>query len=183
MKIRNWMIFGITSGMVLILQGCMLMHFVDDHHSGMMGGHGAKNDEGRGGKGHQTMTTSSMRMLDKDPRQDTQGGVTVTTEFRGLKEEELAFRVKMDLHSGELGQHRLNRRAILANDLGTEVPASRWEISSPTGHEVTGTLSFPAKDGSGRFLLSPGAHRATLKIKDLAGISEHKFHWNLASGH
>jgi hypothetical protein len=49
MRIKNFTLLVIASALllaVLVSPGCMLMHFMDDHHSGMMG-HGQETVRGR----------------------------------------------------------------------------------------------------------------------------------------
>ena len=178
LKIRNWMIFGITSGVVLILQGCMLMHFMDDHHSGMMG-HGKESHEGKKEGEHQ-----SAVLLDRNLRTDSRGGIIVEIQFRELTEKgELAFTVRMNDHVPGTNEYALDNLAILANDQGIQVQASRWQSITLSAQRVSGTLYFPAKDDSGKPLLGHGVHNMTLTIKGLAGIRERVFRWNVASGH
>lgn len=73
MKIWYLKIIVLVPILLLVLQGCMLMHFMDDHHSGMMG-HGAKNHEGEKDTGHQVGASQQTDLLDKRLRTDSQGG-------------------------------------------------------------------------------------------------------------
>jgi hypothetical protein len=73
MKIHYPKIIVILPILLLVLQGCMLMHFMDDHHSGMMG-HGTKNHESEKDTGHQVGASQQTDLLDKRLRTDSQGG-------------------------------------------------------------------------------------------------------------
>jgi len=183
MKIQKLIIAIIVLFSLPALSGCMLMHFIDNHHSKMMrhdskGDSGDKHGEIRS-RGHQP-----IHPLDVEPRKDMQGGVAVEIRFAGLmRQGEIAFVVKMNTHSADLTQYSLDQLCTLINDQGIEVKASRWETSRPSGDHVSGTLYFPVQDTSGRMLLAHGVQKLILRFKDVAGISERVFQWNLISGH
>lgn len=181
MNIKNLKIIIIApvlSLALLINPGCMLMHFMDDHHSGMMG-HGKETHEGKKEGEHQPAVP-----LDRSLRTDSQGGMIVEIQFRELTEKgELAFTVRMNDHVAGTNEYALDNSATLANDQGIQVQASRWQSITFSPQRVSGTLYFPAKDDSGKPLLGHGVHNMTLTIKGLAGIRERVFRWNVASGH
>ncbi len=180
-SIKEWKLWIITPALFLVFlisPGCMLMYFADDHHSGMMG-HGKETHEGKKEGGHQQAI-----LLDKSPRTDSQGGMIVEIQFKELTEKgELAFAVKMNDHVIGINQYALDNLATLGNEQGTEVRASRWQSITLSPQRVSGTLYFPAKDSSGNLLLVHGVRNVTLKIKEMAGIPERIFQWNLASGY
>ncbi len=183
MKIRNWMMAGIASSIVLILQGCMLMHFMDDHHSGMMG-HGKETHEGNKDSGDHPVANQPEDLLDKRLQTDSQGGMILEIQFKELTEKgELAFAVRMNDHVIGINQYALDNLAFLANDQGTQVQASRWQSITLSEQRVSGTLYFPAEDNSGSPVLVHGIGSVTLIIKGLAGIPERIFQWTLAPGH
>jgi hypothetical protein len=159
------------------------MHFTDNHHSGMMG-HGKETREGEKSSGHHPMANQPEDQLDKRLRTDSQGGMIVEIQFKELTEKgELAFTVKMNDHFIGINQYALDNLASLGNDQGTEVQASRWQSITLSPQRVSGTLYFPAKDDSEKPLIAHGVRNVTLKIKDMAGISERVFQWNLTSEH
>jgi len=181
MKIWYLKIIVIVPILLLVLQGCMLMHFIDDHHSKMMG-HDSKSHADSKDVGHQGRAHEPIGFLDQEPRKDHQGDVTAEIQFVGLTNQgEIAFRVKMDSHTIRLDQYLLDQSSTLANDQGVKVKASTWETSRPSKHHVSGTLYFPSKDASGKVLFGPGTRKVTLMIKGLAGISERVFQWNVSS--
>jgi hypothetical protein len=181
MNIKNLKIIIIApvlSLALLINPGCMLMHFMDDHHSGMMG-HGKETHEGKKEGEHQPAVP-----LDRSLRTDSQGGMIVEIQFKEVAEKgEHAFAVRMNDHVSGINQYALENLATLANDLGTQVQASRWQSITLSEQRVSGTLYFPAEDNSGRPVLIHGIRSVTLTIKGLAGIPERIFQWNLAPGH
>lgn len=155
---------------LLISQGCMRINFIG---------------EGRKDKERQEKAAQPKGPLDEESRIDTQGDVTVEIQFAGLTHRgDLAFNVKIDTHSVKLSQYKLDKMSFLANDQGTQVQASMWEISfiSVSGDILSGTIYFPSKDASGKLLISQGVRNLTLKIEDLAGIPERVFQWSISRG-
>ena len=183
MQIWYLKIIVIVPILLLVLQGCMLMHFMDDHHSGMMG-HGTKTHEGEKDTGHQAAASQQTDLLDKRLRTDSQGGLRVEIQFKEVMEKgELAFAVRMSDHVVGINQYALDNLSTVANDQGTQVRATRWQSIALSPQRVSGTLYFFGKDDSGRPLLAHGVQKVTLSIKDMAGISERIFQWNLTSSH
>ncbi len=179
MKVKDWKLWINTPALFLVFlisPGCMLMHFSDDHHSGMMG-HGKETHEIKKEGGH-----PSAVLLDKSLLTDSQGGMIVEIQFKELTgKNELAFAVKMNGHVIGINQYALDNLATLSNEQGTEVRASRWQSITPSPQRVSGTLYFPDKDSSGNSLLAHGARNVTLRIKEMEGIPERIFQWNLSS--
>ncbi len=166
----------------LVLQGCMFMHFIGDHHGdhheGMMG-HGNKSHEGHEAKGHQEKTAIEIVTLDKEPRIDNQGGLKVEIWFSELTEKgELAFEVKVTYYLPGVSQYALDKWTTLTNDQGAQVQASIWQCIVLTAQNVYGTIYFPARDEAGKPLLDQGVMRLTLRIKGLGGVPERIFQWN-----
>jgi len=182
---KNWYLKIIMVVPILLfgLQGCMLMHLMDDHHSRMMG-HGTKKHEGQEDTGHQAGVSQQTDLLDKRLRTDSQGGLRVEIQFKEVTEKgELAFAVRMNDHVVGINQYALDNLSTVANDQGTQVQATRWQSIALSPQRVSGTLYFPGKDDSGRPLLPHGVRNVILRIKDIAGISERIFQWNLTSSH
>lgn len=169
--------------LLLMLQGCMLMHFAGDHHGGMMG-HGHQHNEAMEGKGHSEMGSTGTIPLDKELREDFQGGITVEIRFSELTEKgELAFKVAMSNHVIGIGQHPLENQTTLVNDQGTQVRASRWQSTTMSPQRISGALYFLVRDDYGNLLLAPGTQNITLRIRGLAEGSDRIFRWTVASGH
>lgn len=155
---------------LLINHGCMRIYFV----------------EGKEEKGKELKMAGQRGLLDESPRIDTQGDVTIEIQFAGATiRGYLAFNVRIvDTPSVKLGQYRLDKMSTLSNDQGTLVRPSMWEISflSASGRYLSGTVYFPSKDASGRLLLAEGVRKVTLRIEELAGISERIFEWDVSAG-
>lgn len=99
----------------------------------------------------------------------------VVIEVRPLNldrpEDTLHFQVAMNTHSVEL-DYDLTRLAVLRTDRGDEVTPLRWD-GEQAGHHVNGTLYFPAMD-------LKDAQWAELVIREVAGVPERTFRWELA---
>lgn len=89
----------------------------------------------------------------------------------------------MNDHAAGINQVALDNLAALGNDQGTQVQAKRWQSIALSPQRVSGTLYFSGKDDSGKPLLAHGVQKVTLRIKDMAGISERIFQWNLTSSY
>ncbi len=155
---------------LLISQGCMRINFIG---------------EGREDKERQEKADQPKGPLDEKPRIDTQGDVAVEIQFAGLTHRgEFAFKVEIDNRSTKLGQYAFDKNSTLANDQGTRVQASKWEVSfiSVRGYILSGTIYFPSKDASGEPLINQEVRNLTLKIEDLAGIPERVFLWSISRG-
>lgn len=81
----------------------------------------------------------------------------------------LDFEVDMNTHSVDLGVD-LKALSVLKTDAGVEIAPLAYQGGS--GHHVSARLSFPADKLA-------GAKKLTLVIRNLAGIPERTFSWNL----
>jgi hypothetical protein len=84
----------------------------------------------------------------------------------------VAFDVAMNTHSVELKDDLL-KVSVLRDDRGTEVAPIAWEGAGPGGHHRAGTLKFPALSGEPSTL--------TLVLRNIAGVPERKFQWDLSN--
>jgi len=83
----------------------------------------------------------------------------------------LEFDVVMDTHSVELN-FDLKQLAVLKTDTGAEVKPSARFAQVGSGHHVESKLSFPADKIA-------GARMLTLILKNVSGVAERTFTWNL----
>jgi len=101
------------------------------------------------------------------------GAVTFTVKPLNLGDAQaptVDFEVAMNTHSVDLA-FDLSRLSLLKTDTGVEAAASVW--SGPGGgHHVSGILSFPADKVT-------NARSLTLIIKDVSGVPERTFNWEL----
>jgi hypothetical protein len=99
------------------------------------------------------------------------GGVTAkVTYLNPESRKEPRFEVVLDTHSVDLDAYDFKNITIIRNDAGETHSPARVEVKGG-GHHRTATLIFPN--------LSPEAKRVELVIKDVAGVKERTFHWDL----
>ena len=118
-----------------------------------------------------------------DPKRTSQGG-NVTVEVTWDKTAasaggSLQFKVVMDTHSVDLDSVDLAKLAVLRDDGGKEVSPERWDAPAG-GHHRSGTLVFPAVVGGGS-LISPQTKFVELVLRDVAGVKERSFKWQVPS--
>lgn len=110
--------------------------------------------------------------------QTSEGGeVTVEVAWEG-ESAGPTFDVTMDTHSVDLDGYDLRKQAVLRNDRGQEVRAKAWDAPKG-GHHREGKLGFPEKTASGEDLIGPDTRKIELLIRDVAGVPERRFEWNL----
>jgi hypothetical protein len=99
------------------------------------------------------------------------GGVTVkVTYLNSQSNEDPRFGVALDTHSVALDGYDLKSITVLRDDTGKTYSAIDV-ANKGSGHHREATLSFPK--------LSPEAKRLEIVIKDVAGVKERIFRWNL----
>jgi hypothetical protein len=107
-----------------------------------------------------------------DPTQTASGGgVTVTVVYSNLKSDDYPrFQVSLNTHSVALDSYDLKSITVLRDDSGKEYLPTAAE-NKGAGHHRQVTLTFPK--------ISPNPKRVELVIKDVAGIKERNFGWNV----
>lgn len=110
---------------------------------------------------------------------DAQGAVDVAVTPLNLERpgDTLDFQVSLNTHSVDLS-FNLAAQAMLRDDRGREVKALTWE-GGTGGHHLSGRLTFPIEDASGTVLLGPQTHHLELLLRDVAGVPQRTFRWNL----
>jgi len=99
------------------------------------------------------------------------GGVTAKVTFLNPKDANgPRFQVVLDTHSVNLDTYDLKIVAVLRDDTGKSYVATAME-NKGGGHHREAVVSFPK--------LSPAAKRVELIIKDVAGVKERTFAWNV----
>jgi hypothetical protein len=104
---------------------------------------------------------------------NTGGAVTIDVEWLGLDDGFLAFAVALNTHSVDLDQYDLGKLVVLRDDEGKEYHPTTWD-SAPGGHHRRGTLAFSPLDS-----LNQGTEYLELIIRDVAGIDERSFRWEM----
>jgi hypothetical protein len=104
-------------------------------------------------------------------RTNSGGGVTVKVTFLDTKSSsDLRFQVVLDTHSVNLDGYDLKTSSLLRDDSGNSYLPTAVENKGSGQHRET-TLSF-AK-------IAKGSKRVELVVKDIAGVKERIFRWDL----
>ena len=96
--------------------------------------------------------------------------ITVTPIQFGADATMWKFDVAFTTHSGSLDDDP-TKVAVLVDDKGISYQPTAWEGAGPGGHHREGVLVFKA--------INPSPKYVELKIKDIGGIIERSFRWNL----
>jgi len=104
-------------------------------------------------------------------RTNSGGGVTVNVTYpHSQGTDETRFEVVLDTHAVNLDAYDLKALSLLRDDSGKTYQSVRVE-NKGSGHHREITVVFPK--------VSPPAKRLELVIKNIAGIKERSFSWNL----
>jgi hypothetical protein len=104
-------------------------------------------------------------------RTESGGGVTVKVTFIDSKiGGELRFQIALDTHSVNLDSYDLKTISILRDDAGNSYLPMAVE-NKGSGHHREATVSFAN--------VASGTKRVELVIKDVAGVKERIFRWDL----
>jgi len=99
------------------------------------------------------------------------GGVTVKVTYLNPKgAEDARFLVVLDTHSVDLDAYDLKALSLLRDDTGKNYQAIQVD-NKGSGHHREITIVFPKA--------SPPAKRLELVIKNIAGVKERSFLWDL----
>jgi hypothetical protein len=90
------------------------------------------------------------------------------------------FTIAMNTHAVDLDRYDLRQLAVLRTDKGLDVQPISWDAPKG-GHHRQGTLMFPAKTADGSPLIGSSTRSLELVIRDVAGVPERTFLWNLLS--
>ncbi|MBI2830393.1 MAG: hypothetical protein HYX81_04450 [Chloroflexi bacterium] len=104
------------------------------------------------------------------------GAVTIAVKWLGQRNGSLVFQVSMDTHSVDLDVYDLDNLALLRDDNGKEYRPVSWQAAAG-GHHRSGTLAFSVPG-----LLEENAGKSIyMVIRDVAGVAERDFRWELRS--
>ena len=104
-------------------------------------------------------------------RSDSGGGVTVKVTYLNPQAgDDTRFQVILDTHSVNLDAYDLKALSLLRDDTAKTYQPTGAEDNGG-GHHREVTVSFPK--------LTPGTKGLELVIKDIAGVKERTFRWDL----
>ncbi len=105
------------------------------------------------------------------PQSIAGGGVTAKVTYLNPNSvDDPRFQVVLDTHSVNLDTYELKTIVVLRDDIGKSYGPTAVE-NKGGGHHLETFVSFPK--------LSPGTKRMEVVIKDIAGVKERTFVWNL----
>ncbi len=105
-----------------------------------------------------------------EAKYDSQGTIEVQVQPIDLSSGEWSIGVGLNTHAGSLDED-MTKIVTLTDDRGDTVAPIRWEGPPPGGHHRNGTLVFAQ--------ISPKPASITVIVRDVGGISERKFTWQL----
>ncbi|MCC6545370.1 MAG: hypothetical protein IT392_12885 [Nitrospirae bacterium] len=105
-------------------------------------------------------------------KSDEAGGVTIAVTYLNPGEGGPAFEIKLDTHSVDLEQYKLENMASLRDDTGKEYGIPVMESPSGSGHHRAGILRFKGVDISRLKAIE-------LVIKDVVGVKERVFRFEI----
>lgn len=104
-------------------------------------------------------------------QENESGNVTVTVKPKTLKVgERPVFELEFETHSVDL-DFDVAKQSSLVDDKGKKIAGAVWDGSPPGGHHRSGTLSFNNSLTQTNYV--------ELIIKNIAGVLERKFRWEL----
>ena len=104
-------------------------------------------------------------------RTDSGGGVTVKATLLDSKTSgEVRFQVVLDTHSVNLDGYDLKSLSVLRDEAGNTYPPTAVE-NKGSGHHRQSTVVFSK--------VAPSTKRVELVIKNVAGVKERLFRWEL----
>ncbi|MBW2149138.1 MAG: hypothetical protein JRG73_11815 [Deltaproteobacteria bacterium] len=92
---------------------------------------------------------------------------------------DLIFEIRMNTHSVNLDSFKLEELALLSNDVGDQARPVKLDNPAGGGHHRSGILRFPAQTLDGKNLIRGGVNSIELVIRDVAGVPERIFRWEL----
>lgn len=123
----------------------------------------ASSNENQGGI---TQNTSGL-----ETKESTEGPVSVAVTPKSLEASTpWDFDITLNTHSEELSEDLVAVSELL-NDQGKSYKPTAWEGAPPGGHHRQGILKFNP--------ISPKPKSIEIKIKNVGGIPERSFKWNL----
>jgi hypothetical protein len=107
----------------------------------------------------------------------------VTNSPAGIEKYELdknlAFKVTLDTHSGDITKYNMAKITHLRDGGGMEHQALRWEDVEKSSHHRSGIVLFSNLDVDGKPIVGDGVKSIEVVVKDIAGVKERVFKWEL----
>lgn len=118
-----------------------------------------------------TPTAPIQKSLETKVSEETEGGVTIEVTLQNSSSKDRwIFDVAMNTHSVELNEDLVSESVLIADGKDEYKPVS-WEGAPSGGHHRSGMLTFAP--------ITPSPKSIELKIRNIGGIPERSFVWNL----
>jgi hypothetical protein len=92
----------------------------------------------------------------------------------------MTFIVAVNTHSGDLFQYKIEKLAFLRTASGKTLPAvPEWQPLSESSHHRLGVIRFPKQTKDGKPTVKDNDKSFEIVIKNIAGVNERIFKWNL----
>ena len=105
------------------------------------------------------------------------GEVTITATWDGISRGP-TFGIEMNTHAVDLDGYDLRQLTVLRTGDGTMLQPTDWDAPAG-GHHRKGTLTFPTTNPDGQSVIGPATRTIELVIRDVAGVPERIFRWNI----
>lgn len=125
--------------------------------------------------------TQGEGATDKYTRSDKgEGGVEVSVTYLADKsDKDLQFQIVLNTHSVDLSKFSLDKLTYLKTDTAKEYKAlPGWDVPGEDSHHTTGTVRF-AKDSNSKPVISQNTRYFQIIIRNVAGVKERVFKWDL----
>jgi hypothetical protein len=103
--------------------------------------------------------------------------ITYLKPIEKIENGQLAFEVRMDTHSVNLDQYRMEDLTFLKDDQGNEYKALGWFSPRGEGHHRSGIVKFPNKKASGRPIIGPKTKYIEVIIKGVDSTPRRVYRW------
>lgn len=112
---------------------------------------------------------SVTKISDLETQTNNEGSVSITVTPK-LSDKEWAFEIALNTHAVDISED-LTNVSNLADENGNEYKPVEWQGDPPGGHHRKGTLRFAP--------ISAEQKSITLKIRNIGGVEERNFIWQL----
>ncbi len=104
--------------------------------------------------------------------------VTFLNPIKKITEEELIFEVRMNSHSVDLDDYKMEESTLLKDDNSNIYKPLGWFNPGGGGHHRFGNIKFSSTGKDGSEIVGKETKQITLLIKGVAGVEERSFKWD-----
>jgi hypothetical protein len=115
-------------------------------------------------------------------RVNDEGAVTVRITYlnpiKNINKGELDFEVRMNTHSVNLDNYKMEELSFLKDDKGNTYKPLGWFNPGGGGHHRFGVIKFSSKDSKGKDIIDKNTKYIHIIIKGVDNVNERSFQWN-----